>query len=582
MGNNRAFNYCIEPTQKNKVPTTHKSVFFTGRLLGFCCFRVDGAKFKAVSKDEMATEADQFLCQLYEYYDFRGSVNMRLARWVDLIVVFVTGLMVFNFTFCIRWHQLVHCDTMDACTSSFGFQSPLPWNALQGFALAFLCVIALRLIWALMALCAVYSTTRRLSAHYQIQLQIQDDALHVTSWNTVLQKIVQVSDEKSIDATHLRLMRLENYALWFYNLNHKEKWCWFGSVLDFCLTQCIWGNMFVFASGALDLTAKKLATRLRCFSAISFLLMPFIFIWTLLHTFFKEGERQMSNKNQVNDLFSNNAKEREMRTWNKVAIYKYRKYNEPLHMVYHRLNCAVELCTQYNLCFPSYSRGLMALAHVVYFSCGAILASMIIFTVLNPNSMTLVEIFGRNLVSYAFIVGMVLAISKGYVSSVQPTAMMNPTNVEVEHRALTRKIYETLQVDPLEFPMATILNDLLYHKVKVLRDELVSVLCTPFVLWFLSTTQSTEDILQKIKANTRPYANVGSVCTHSIQALQPFEEVRGMSTLNIAAPSMGLSAVQPSHTTSSSSMAQSIEINLGEETKRLLDPSRSTMSLENL
>lgn len=251
------------------------------------------------------------------------------------------------------------------------------------------------------------------------------------SWDTVVSKLVEVqeSGEYRLALTPLdplviaqRIMRKENFLIAFWNQNlidtrigDRYYWC---SSLEWCTHTCVLNFMFNHKyeiRPAFCLDADSLERRLKVCGIVHALLLPFLILFVLLHFLLRNVYDFKTTRQYMGDKY-----------WSSVATWTFREFNELPHFLEQRLEPSCEAAENYSILFGQ-SEWKAAVGRICVFLGGAVGGVLLLLGVMNDAILLHVQLWGRNLLWYAGIGGIVYSIGKALVPSkeAQPRVTRN-------------------------------------------------------------------------------------------------------------------------------------------------------------
>lgn len=489
---------------------------------------------------------DEFLIDVYYYYRGKGFASIITSRVVDiLILVFILWFSTF-----LKWgidydHFFNHWSSNSDVNLTLGdliipgwllHRVPFPVKFLLfGFA----CYIALRLI-------QIYFDYRyklaELRNFYRHLLGIADDLeLMTISWSTIVERLMLLEDYNSLTTTkamppHLvndlnskirfnahdianRIMRKENYMIALINKDVLDLSIpvpvFLNSIfsgrsvltrtLEWNLKLCI--NNFVFdengqinknilKEASRNQLSQELSSRFKMASIINLILCPFIVIYFVLLYFFRYFNEYKSNPSSLLGL-------RQYSPW---AEWKLREFNELPHFFIRRLHLSIGPANTYINQFPS-GVLVMNLMTLVNFVSGAFLAVLVIMGLLFEDEEHKFWSFelspNRSTVFYISIFGTLWAVTSNSLHSSTVTNTAENLNTQgssffYDPEASLRYVSQFTHYLPSSWNRklhtVEVKNEFceLYSlKILIILNEILSLILTPFVLWFKVANNSS-------------------------------------------------------------------------------------------
>jgi len=236
------------------------------------------------------------------------------------------------------------------------------------------------------------------------------------------------------------------------------------------------------------------------------------------------------------------------RQFTPLARWKFREFNELPHHFQHRLALAHPLADQYINHYPKAKTVLVS--RFVAFLAGSFAAVLILFSLIDPDAFLHFEITpGRTVLFYIGVFGTVLAVARG---------MVPDENRVVDPEELMRGIVEHTHYLPAEWKdnlhsskvrlllarsMAVSLVDeadslspcsqvhvafgkLFQMKIALFVQEILSVLITPFVLWY-SLPDCAGPVVDFFREFTVHVDGLGYVCSFAVRPSLSLSRFRG-------------------------------------------------------
>lgn len=481
---------------------------------------------------------DDFLTDIYYYYRGKGIINIVLTRLVDLIIlVFILVFTVFlkwgiDYKFFYEWQSEKNVTLKDLIVPNFLSKAvPFPVKFLL---FGFLCYIILRLI----QLYFEYNYKLREIKNFYLQLlNITDDnELTTISWITIVERLMQLRDYNTLTSTNTnvttqfvndlsskvrlnahdianRIMRKENYMIALINkdildlslsipapfilnlfLSSKSV---LTKTLEWNLKLCI--NNFVFNQhGQINLEilkdanrnrlANDLSSRFKMAAIINLILCPFIVIYFVLLYFFRYFNEYKSNPSSLIGL----------RQYTPLAEWKLREFNELPHFFTRRLHLSIGPANTYINQFP---QGFLVinLKNLINFVSGSITAVLVIMGLWFDNeernfwSFEITE--NKSTLFYISLFGTLWAITSSNIVSGNPNSLENmntqASSFVYDPEASLRYVSQFTHYLPRAWNgrlhTVHVKNEFceLYPlKIIIIINEILSLILTPFILWF--------------------------------------------------------------------------------------------------
>ncbi|KAK9829634.1 hypothetical protein WJX72_006986 [[Myrmecia] bisecta] len=464
---------------------------------------------------------DQFFTRVHKYYEEKGFLCIVTSRVLNLLalgftVVFSGFLLLF-----VKWHALrSECILENTCDITQVAIDSQPLAA--GVTLwSGLCVIYLAIFsayWLYNLVHAAMDVRAAVDIHHFTthKLGLSERQLRTVTWPEVARRIVEAQSSvrycMSRDYTEhdvvSRIMRKENYLIGMLNqgvlalhiavpgmrkrfmLTKTLEWN-----LHWCILDCMFDDSFRVRPHFMRDEAA-LQRRFRRMAICNLLVSPFLLVFLLIYFFLRNAEKFYNHPSSVG-----------ARRWSPLAAWRLREFNELPHYIHHRLNASHKAAERYITQFPS-----PALSHVakfVAFIAGSF-AALLLFLTLMDEVLLERPLYGRNLVWWLALVGVVLAISRAFIQEAGTAFEPEMALLEVvahthylprhwRGRAHTREVQEQFQ-------------GLFQFKALLFLEEMASILLTPFVLYF-SLPGCAAAILHFVRDFSVHVDGVGDICS---------------------------------------------------------------------
>lgn len=383
---------------------------------------------------------------------------------------------------------------------------------------------------------------RHMHDFYHHLLGVSDSDIQTISWQEVVSRLMTLRDANpstagGVSAKHQRfigsqskqrmdahdianrLMRKENYLIALFNkeildltlpvpfLRNRQL---FSRTLEWNLNLCILDYVFneqgqVRPLFLKDTHRKALSDGLRrrfIFAGImNIFVAPFIVTYFLMHYFFRYFNEYQRNPSQIGS-----------RQYSPLAEWKFREFNELWHLFQRRINMSYPFATRYIDQFPKDKA--VQLSSFVAFVSGALASVLALASVVDPELFLGFEITpDRTVLFYLGLFGSVWAVARGLVP--EETFVFDPEFAlrEVVNFTHYRPAHWTgrLHSDEVKREFA-----MLYQmKVLIFLEEILSMIFTPFVLWF-SLPKCSDRLIDFFREFTVHVDGLGYVCSFAV------------------------------------------------------------------
>ncbi|PWY88480.1 autophagy protein Apg9 [Aspergillus heteromorphus CBS 117.55] len=479
---------------------------------------------------------DNFLKDVYTYFLGNGIWSILLNRVLSLLTFgFVVGFSIF-LTNCIDYHNVRGSKTLDdiliqKCTKKMSFSATfLLW--------------LLSLFWIGKAFQYLLDIRRLKHMHdfYFYLLGISDAEIQSISWQEVVSRLMTLRDSNpatagAVSAKHRkfmgsqskqrmdahdianRLMRKENYLIALVNkdildltlpipfLKNRQL---FSRTLEWNINLCIMDYVFneqgqVRTLFLKDTHRRVLSEGLRrrfIFAGImNIFVAPFIVVYFLMHYFFRYFNEFKKNPSQIGS-----------RQYAPLAEWKFREFNELWHLFERRTNMSYPFASRYVDQFPKDKT--VQLAGFVAFVSGALASVLALASVVDPELFLGFEItHDRTVLFYLGVFGSVWAVARGLVP--EETNVFDPEYALLEVIKFTHYFPShwkgRLHSDDVRKDFAVLYQ----MKVVIFLEEILSMLFTPFILWF-SLPKCSDRLIDFFREFTVHVDGMGYLCSFAV------------------------------------------------------------------
>ena len=389
---------------------------------------------------------------------------------------------------------------------------------------------------------------------YRYLLDIPDTDIQTVSWQEIVKRLMALRDmnpstaagvserhrrfigsqsKQRMDAHDIanRLMRRDNYLIALINkdildftlplpfLRNRQL---FSKTLEWNLSLCILDFVFDEQGQVRRLFLKDthrralsdgIRSRFLFAGFMNTICAPFIIIYFIMLYFFRYFNEYQKNPSQIGT-----------RQYTPFAEWKFREFNELLHLFQRRVNMSYPFASRYIDQFPKDKT--IQVSRFVAFVAGALASILFLASVVDPELFLGFEItHDRTVLFYLGVFTTVWAIARGAVP--EENLVFDPeyalTNVIEYTHYIPGHWRGRLHSDEVRSEFA-----LLYRmKVLVFLEELLGIILTPFILWF-SLPRCSDRIVDFFREFTVHVDGLGYVCSFAV-----FDFKKG---LNSAAP----------------------------------------------
>ncbi|KAJ7074154.1 APG9-domain-containing protein [Mycena amicta] len=457
---------------------------------------------------------DAFLQEAYFYYEGKGIYSIALSRGLNLLTVgFVIGFSTFLLG-CVDYSRIRHETSMklsdvvvSRCVSKF-----------SGFTLLFFVLFIAFYVWQIIAFALSVMRLVDMYNFYTHLLKIPDEDIQTIAWPEVVRRIGSIREEnpltalssnvpKTSDTTTAkldahdianRILRQENYLIALFNkdlldlrvplpnllkrfvdteaqgngkmLTRALEWN-----LRFCLMEYLFDQhgavrKVFLKSKNRPVLIEGLRRRFILMGILNAMFAPFIVLYLLMYSFFRYFEEYHKDPSTISG-----------RRYTSYAQWKFREFNELPHVFSRRLKESHPFANMYIGQFPN--ENLALIMRFVAFISGSFAAVLFLATVLDPDIFVHFEITPhRTVLFYLGVFGSVLAVARGMIP--EENRVFDPEFLMTEVIGYTHYMPDDWKDQLHSKRTHTEFGQLFAMKILIFVEELVSVVLTPFVLWF--------------------------------------------------------------------------------------------------
>ncbi|KAF8965233.1 autophagy protein Apg9-domain-containing protein [Flammula alnicola] len=457
---------------------------------------------------------DAFLQEVYSYYEGKGIYSIALSRGLNLLTVgFVIGFSTFLLG-CIDYsslrrhkHSRLSDVIVDRCVSRF-----------SGFTFLFFLLFTAFYVWQIISYALGIKRLVDMYNFYTHLLKIPDADIQTISWSEVVRRIGAIREENpltamsskkgklsddtataKLDAHDIanRILRQENYLIALFNkelLDLRVPW---PAVLKRfivaeegkgkMLTQALeWNLRFCLMEYLFDehgkvrkvfLKSKNRAAlieglqrRFIFMGILNAIFAPFIVLYFLMYSFFRYFEQYHKDPSSIGG-----------RRYTLFAQWKFREFNELPHIFTRRLDESYPLANMYIGQFPN--EKITLVMRFVAFIAGSFAAVLVLASVMDPDLFLNFEITPhRTVLFYMGVFTAALTVARGMIP--EDNRVFDPELLMSEVINYTHYMPEIWKSQLHSKKVHQEFGELFAMKILIFAQEIVSVILTPFVLWF--------------------------------------------------------------------------------------------------
>ncbi|KAI0647440.1 APG9-domain-containing protein [Trametes meyenii] len=499
---------------------------------------------------------DAFLQEAYYYYEGKGIYSIALSRGLNLLTVgFVIGFSTFLLG-CVDYSRIrpdkvtrLSEVVVRKCVSRF-----------SGFTLIFFMLFTAFFLWQLVSY--VLSMMRLVDMYrfYTYLLHIPDEDIQTISWPEVVRRIGAIRESNpltalssnqaahqsvtaKLDAHDIanRIMRQENYLIALFNkelldlrvplpetldrlaLFHTaedQKGKLLTRALEWNLRFCLMEYLFDESGRVRKVFLKSknravliegLRRRFIFMGILNAIFAPFIVLYLLMYSFFRYFEEYHKNPSNIGG-----------RAYTPYAQWKFREFNELPHLFKRRLNESYPIASMYIGQFPN--EKVTLIVRFVAFIAGSFAAVLLLASVVDPDLFLHFEITPhRTVLFYITVFGSMLAVARGMIP--EENRVFDPEELMREVVQYTHYMPDEWKDELHSKKVHAEFGQLFQMKVVVFAHELLSVILTPFVLWY-SLPPCAAAIVDFFREFTVHVDGLGYVCSFAVFDFQRHGNVK--------------------------------------------------------
>ncbi|BCS24289.1 autophagy protein ATG9 [Aspergillus puulaauensis] len=479
---------------------------------------------------------DNFLKDVYTYFLGNGIWSILLNRILSILTfAFIVGFTTF-LTNCVDYHRVRRSKTLDQilipkCTSKMSMSST--------FLLWLLCLFWIGKVFQLLL---DIRRLKNMHDFYHYLLGVSDTEIQTISWQEVVSRLMVLRDsnpatagavsannrrllgsqsKQRMDAHDIanRLMRKENYLIALINkdtldltlpvpfLRNRQL---FSRILEWNINLCIMDYVFNEQGQVRPLFLKDthrkalsdgLRRRFMFFGIMNIFIAPFIVVYFMMHHFFRYFNEYKNSPSQLSS-----------RQYTPLAEWKFREFNELWHLFERRINLSYPFATRYIDQFPKDKT--TQVAGFVAFVSGALTSVLALASIIDPELFLGFELtHDRTVLFYLGIFGSVWAFARGMVP--EDTDVFDP-----EYALL--QVIDLIHYFPSHWKGKLHSDDVrkdfaasYQMKIVIFMEEILSMIFTPFILWF-SLPKCSERVIDFFREFTVHVDGMGYLCSFAV------------------------------------------------------------------
>ncbi|EKM55276.1 uncharacterized protein PHACADRAFT_95774 [Phanerochaete carnosa HHB-10118-sp] len=494
---------------------------------------------------------DAFLQETYYYYEGKGIYSIALSRGLNLLTVgFVIGFSTFLLG-CVDYSRIRHDQAtrlsdvvVSRCVSRF-----------SGFTLLLFMLFVAFFLWQFLAYVMSVIRLMDMYSFYTYLLRIPDADIQTISWPEVVRRIGAIREENpltaissagtasvtaKLDAHDIanRIMRQENYLIALFNKELLDLRIplppllrrWVGEEegkgrmltrvlewnLRFCLMEFLFNRsgkvrrIFLNSRNRPQLI-EGLKRRFIFMGILNAIFAPLIVLYLLMYSFFRYFEEYHNNPSNMSG-----------RRYTPFAQWKFREFNELPHNFARRLNESSPTASLYIGQFPN--EKVTIIVRFVAFIAGSFAAVLLLASVLDPDMIVHFEITPhRTVLFYLTLFGSILAVARGMIP--EENRVFDPEMLMTDVIQYTHYMPDEWKDQLHSKKVHQEFGELFQMKIVIYTQELLSVLLTPFVLWY-SLPNCAPAIIDFFREFSVHVDGLGYVCSFAVFDFQRHGNVK--------------------------------------------------------
>lgn len=487
---------------------------------------------------------DAFLQEVYHYYQGKGIYCIALSRGLNLLTVgFVIGFSTFLLG-CVEFSKLrqehitrLSDVVVDRCVSRF-----------SGFTLLFFLLFTAFYLWRIVMFVFEVGRLMEMYQFYTHLLRIPDADIQTIAWPEVVRRIGAIREENPLTALSSnstsdgtiatakldahdvanRILRQENYLIALFNKElldlrvhlpsflqrfvppEEGKGRMLTRALEWNLRFCLMEYLFDKSGRVRKVFLKSknrpaliegLKRRFVFMGILNAIFAPFIVLYLIMYSFFRYFDEYHKNPSSIGG-----------RKYTPFAEWKFREFNELPHHFTRRLDESYPTASMYIGQFPN--EKLTIIMRFVAFIAGSFAAVLLLATVVDPDLFFGFEVTPhRTVLFYIGVFGSILAVARGMIP--EENRVFDPELLIMEVIQDTHYMPDQWKDQLHSKKVHQEFGELFAMKIMIYAQELLSVVLTPFVLWF-SLPDCAPAIVDFFRDFTIHVDTLGYVCSFAV------------------------------------------------------------------
>jgi len=405
---------------------------------------------------------DEFYIQIYKYYYNRGFTPI-LLTYICEIFSMIFGILFFYFFILIDWENILKC-VDNNCGDISQYIISKPMNFLN------ICILLLSVtitLYKVITFIPKVYALNKIKNFYQDKLKIKhSNELCSMSWSTILRKITKIYNFYDMHDITNKIMKKENFMI---ALIDKK-------IIDFryplFYTKQLELNLkYIFSSN--NLKPRTLKLKFITMGFLNLFFAFFIFLFQIIYFIIDNIDDFYSNKYVLGP-----------RRYTILTRHKFRNYNELPHYFENRLNKSMKHSIEYIKQFES--PVLTVVGKFCSILTGAFICFFVILSVLDESILLYVRFLDRTLLFYMGIVTALSSLSRSFVRRPEES-IYDPNGVMKKVVEFTHYMPKRWEGKCNTYEVRNEFLSLFPYKIVIFIYDLLSVIITPFILFYLST-----------------------------------------------------------------------------------------------
>ncbi|KAI1181019.1 autophagy protein Apg9 [Nemania sp. FL0916] len=519
-------------------------------------------KDKAMFRWANVSNLDGFIRDVYDYYLGAGLWCIVLDRILHLLKIAFVAILLTLLTQCIDYSKIRQSKSLSQilipkCTKNMWGV----WNLS-------LWLCSFYFVWKSIQWVLDMPRLMHIRDFYLYLLEIPEEDMQTVSWQDVVSKITSLRDQNVKTATNItpsqrrflskqlgahvasqskerldahdianRLMRRENYIIALFNkdvlnltlpipfLNKRQlfskslEWTVQFGVLDLIFNEGGQVHQRVLKSDHRGQLSREMQTRFSFAAVMNLILAPFVACGLLVDFIFTYYNEFKTNTSSIG-----------ARQYTPLARWKFREFNELPHLFEERLNMSYPFAKHYIDQFPK--KKTESAARTVQFFVGALIAVIAIVGFSDPEMFVDFEIFpGMNAFAFVAILTTIWAVARGMIS--EENDVFDPEFAMKNVIGYTHYQPDQWKGRLHSFDVKTEFADLYKPRIVIFLEEILGVLVTPLILYFV-LPRCSDQIVDFFREFTVHVDGLGYVCSFAVFDFQ--RDARGTRPSHNDAP----------------------------------------------